>query len=67
VVISQLTLGLRFASRIQESRNSLLTPDAVIGKTDVHRAPDAAATHSEGPYPVAPVVVSEALIGAWTA
>jgi hypothetical protein len=28
---------------------------------------DAVATHSEGVYPVAPVVVSEALIGSWTA
>jgi hypothetical protein len=27
---------------------------------------NAVATHSEGPYPVAPVVVSEALIGSWT-
>jgi hypothetical protein len=24
------------------------------------------ATHSEGPYPVAPVVVTQALIGSWT-
>jgi hypothetical protein len=28
---------------------------------------DAVATHSEGVYPVAPVVVSEALIGSWSA
>ena len=28
---------------------------------------NAVATHSEGVYPVAPVVVSEALIGSWTA
>ena len=30
-------------------------------------ASNAVATHSQGPYPVAPVVVSEALIGSWTA
>jgi hypothetical protein len=28
---------------------------------------NAVATHSEGVYPVAPTVVSEALIGSWTA
>ena len=28
---------------------------------------DAVAVHSEGVYPVAPVVVSEALIGSWSA
>ena len=31
------------------------------------RGSNAVATHSEGVYPVAPVVVSEALIGSWTA
>jgi hypothetical protein len=30
-------------------------------------ASDAVAAHSEGPYPVAPVAVSEELIGSWTA
>jgi hypothetical protein len=28
---------------------------------------NAVATRSQGPYPVAPTVVSEALIGSWTA
>ena len=27
----------------------------------------AVAAHSQGPYPVAPVVVTQALIGSWTA
>jgi hypothetical protein len=30
-------------------------------------ASNAVATHSQGPYPVAPVVVTQALIGTWTA